>query len=78
MRALRRCLKNRNKTCNAGEGLLDQLANALVQRYHNKTDKRARYRPKNPDKKPLGEPEVRRMNAEERERLRKHNPNIAT
>ena len=77
MRALRKCLKNRNKTCDAGAGLLDQLAKALVQRYHNKTDKRARYRPKNPHKKPLGEPEVRRMNAEEREKLNKFEQSIA-
>jgi hypothetical protein len=77
MRALRKCLKNLNKTCNAGDGLLEQLAKALVQRYNNKTDKRARYRPKNPHKKPLGEPEVRRMNAEEREKLNKFEQSIA-
>lgn len=77
MRALRSSLKNRNKTFKAGDGLLDQLAKALVQRYNNKTDKRARYRPKNPDKKPLGEPDVRRMNAKEREKLNKFEKSIA-
>jgi hypothetical protein len=48
-----------------------------VQRYDNQTDKRARYRPKNPDKKPLGNPTVRKTNAEEREKLRKYKPKVA-
>jgi hypothetical protein len=33
--------------------------------------------PKNPDKKPLGNPTVRKMNAEEREKLRKYKPKVA-
>ncbi len=77
MRALRNCLKNRNRTCSPDGGLLHQLKKAVVQRYNNKTDKRARYRPKNPHKKPLGEPEVRKMNAEEREKLRKYDQSMA-
>lgn len=77
MRALRKSMKNRNKTTAANNGLLDHLAKALVQRYKNKADKRARYRPKNPRKKPLGEPEVRKLNDEEREKLRNHNKKVA-
>jgi hypothetical protein len=66
-----------NKYASQDDGLLYQLSKALVQRYDNQTDKRARYRPKNPDKKPLGNPTVRKMNAEEREKLRKYKPKVA-
>lgn len=77
MRALRKCMRNLNKYCDAKNGLLYQLSQATVQRYDNRTDKRARYRPKNPDKKPLGDPTVRKLNAEEREKLSKHNESTA-
>jgi hypothetical protein len=77
MRALRKCMRNLTTYCHSEDGLLHQLSQAMVQRYDNQTDKRARYRPKNPDKKPLGDPTVRKMNAEERERLRKINQNVA-
>lgn len=70
MRALRKCMRNLNKRPQPADGLLHQLSQALVQRYNNHTDKRARYRPKNPDKKPLGDPEVRKMTTEEREKLK--------
>lgn len=69
MKALRKCLKNRNKECDISDGLLQQLAKAKTQRYKNKTNKRARYRPKNSIKKPLGEPEVRKMTDEEKQKL---------
>ena len=77
MRALRKCMRNLNKYCDPKDGLLYQLSQAMVQQYDNRTDKRARYRPKNPDKKPLGDPTVRKMNAEERKKLRKHDPKVA-
>ena len=77
MRALRKCMRNLNKNCDPDDGLLQQLSQATVQRYNNRTDKRARYRPKNPDKKPLGDPTVRKMNAQEREKLKEHNPKVA-
>ena len=70
MRALRKCIRNLNKHDDPQDGLLHQLSQALVQRYDNHTDKRARYRPKNPDKKPLGNPAVRKMNARERKKLK--------
>lgn len=73
MRALRTCMRNLHKFPQPGDGLLYQLSRALVQTYNHGTDKRARYRPKNPDKKPLGNPKVRKLNAEERERLRELN-----
>lgn len=71
MRALRKCMRNLTKYTDAESGLLAQLARSLVQQYTNSTDKKARYRPKNPDKKPLGEPTIRKLYREEREKLRK-------
>jgi hypothetical protein len=56
---------------------MHQLSQAKVQRYNNRTNKQSRYRPKNPDKKPLGDPTVRKMTAEEREKLRKHQQSLA-
>jgi Transposase DDE domain len=77
LRALRKCLRNLTKYCNSANNLLQELSQATVQRYANQTDKRARYRPKNPDKKPLGDPTVRKMSVEEREKLRNHHQSIA-
>lgn len=67
--ALRECLRNLNKYADSDNNLLAALATAVVQKYNNRTDKRARYRPKNPDKKPLGEPTVRKLNCKERKKL---------
>ena len=77
MRALRQCMRNLNKYPRPGDGILDQLGGALVQRYENGTDKRSRYRPKNPDKKPLGDPVIRKLNKKEREIMRKVDERIA-
>lgn len=77
MRALRQCMRNLNKYPRPGDGILDQLGGALIQRYENGTDKRSRYRPKNPDKKPLGDPLIRKMNKTEREIMRKVDKRIA-
>jgi hypothetical protein len=77
MRALRHCMRNLHKYPQPSDGLLYQLSQALVQKYDNHTDKKARYRPKNPDKKPLGDPNVRKMSAEERRKLRKLSQNTA-
>lgn len=76
MRALRRCMRNLSK-CEPTNNVLHDLSQARVQRYTNHTDKRARYRPPNPDKKPLGEPIIRKINAIERDQLRKHGQRIA-
>lgn len=72
MRALRKALRNLTKYCDRTQGLFRELSRAKVQRYQNQTDKRARYRPPNPDKKPLGDPTVRKLTAQERLRLEKH------
>lgn len=72
MRALRKALRNLTTYSPRAEGLFGELSQALIQRYQNQTDKRARYRPPNPDKKPLGDPTVRKLTAPERIRLEKH------
>jgi hypothetical protein len=77
MRALRKCMRNLNKCADPSNDLLSHLSRALVQKYNNRTNKKARYRPKNPDKKPIGEPQVTRLNREQREKLRKINEQIA-
>ncbi len=69
MRALRHCLRNLHKYETEDNGLMQQLSQAFIQRYDNKTDKRARYRPKNPDKKPLGDPTIRKLTAAERKTM---------
>jgi hypothetical protein len=77
MRVLRKCLGKLDKECDAENGLLDKLSTAKVQRYKNRTDKRSRYRPKNPDKKPLGDPTVRKLTTDERKKLRDYEPKVA-
>ena len=77
IRALRQCMRNLNKDSQPSDGLLHRLSQALIQKYQNHTDKKARYRPKNPDKKPLGDPNVRKMSLDERRKLREINQNIA-
>jgi len=77
LRAIRRCMASPDAIPEPGEGLIEQLANAKVQRYKNKTDKNARYRPPNPDKKPLGDPKIRRPDAIERAKLKELDVQIA-
>lgn len=77
MRALRKCMRSLNKCSDPSDDLLSQLSRALVQKYHNHTDKKARYRPKNPDKKPLGEPTIRTLNRKQREKLANITPQLA-
>jgi len=77
MRALRKCMRNLHKTSTPQDGLTRLLSQAFVQRYNNRTDRRARYRPKNPDKKKLGEPTVRKLDSLERKKLTEHRESIA-
>lgn len=72
LRALRKCMRNLHKRVDPENDLMKELLEALVQRYDNRTTKRARYRPQNPDIKPLGDPKIRKLNADERERLQKN------
>lgn len=77
MRALRKCMRHLTRHPRPASDVQDELSQALVQRYQNQTDKRARYRRKNPDKKPLGEPTVRKLNASERNKLAEYNESTA-
>jgi hypothetical protein len=77
MRALRKSMRNLNKYADPSNNLFSQLSKALVQSYNNRTDKKSRYRRKKPDKKPLGEPNVRKLNRQERKKLAEVNQRIA-
>jgi hypothetical protein len=76
MRALRQCMRSLSPRVLLTT-LVEQLSGAQVQRYRARTKKQARYRPKNPDKKPLGDPVVRKLNAYERKKLHQHHPRLA-
>lgn len=71
MRALRRCMRNLAQTPEQIGGVLTDLLNARVDRYRNTTDKRARYRPKNPDIKPLGDPKLEKITPLLRKKIEK-------
>lgn len=77
MRTLRTCMRSLHKYADPNNGLLTQLSNAKVQRYRNGSDKRARYRVKNPDKKPLGDPTIRKLTRQELKKLQIFNHNLA-
>jgi hypothetical protein len=77
VRALRKCMRNLNRDVDPRSDLLSQLAEALVQKYKNRTDKKARYRPPNPDKKPLGDPIITKLDREAREKLAQLTERIA-
>jgi hypothetical protein len=77
MRALRKTLRTLHQYADRDNDLLAQLAQALVEKYNNGTDKKARYRPKNPDKKPLGDPQIRKLTRTERAKLKKHDEQTA-
>jgi hypothetical protein len=74
VRALRSCLKTLHEIPEPGQDLISRLRDALVDNYKRKKPKGARYRPPNPDKKPLGDPEIRRLNKQEKERLKQYEP----
>ena len=69
MRAIRHCLTHLKDTPDLGEDLRSRLQRALTDSYIRKSSKCARYRPPNPDKKPLGNPAIRRLTPHEQKRL---------
>jgi Transposase DDE domain len=71
MRALRGSLAKMRETPEPGKDLVSQLRNAVTDSYKRKASKKARYRPPNPDKKPLGDPKVRRLTATEKQCLKR-------
>jgi hypothetical protein len=70
MRAIRDCMRHLHKIPQAGDELSVRLANATVQKYQRRVGKKARYLRPNPDKKPLGEPVIRKLNPQEQLRLK--------
>jgi hypothetical protein len=71
MRALRGCLRNLSRAPEPQRQLRALLRVAVTDHYDRKASKCARYRPRNPDQKPLGDPQLRRISAEETKTLRK-------
>jgi hypothetical protein len=69
LRALRECLRNLNELPMPGKDLVSQLRDAVMGSYKRQASKRARYRPPNPDKKPLGDPKIRRLTEQENQCL---------
>jgi hypothetical protein len=69
IRALRSCLRDLKHIPAAGQDLRQRLRLAITDDYTRRSTKQARYRPPNPDKKPLGDPEIRTLTAQEQEIL---------
>ena len=66
LKAIRRCMRRLPMVISENNNLQIDLMEALVDRYDN----RARYRPKNPDIKPLGDPKIRKLAPDERKHLK--------
>lgn len=77
LRALRKCLRRLHRYPDDADDLLTMLSGAVVQRYQNGTDKTSRYRRRNPDKKPLGDPTITPLTPEQLLQLQKHDQNAA-
>lgn len=69
MRALRSCLRHLQDIPQAGQDLPTRLRLAVTDNYIRKASKKARYRPPNPDKKPLGDPKIRTLTTQEKKKL---------
>jgi hypothetical protein len=69
MRALRESLEDVGRVDQSGPSVSERLGEAVTDDYVRTRPKRARYRPPNPDKKPLGDPKIRRLNNKERKIL---------
>jgi hypothetical protein len=70
MRAIRNCIRTPDSVPQPHNDLPTLLRKAITDSYQRTKPKRARYRPANPDKKPLGAPNVRKVNHQEKKRLR--------
>jgi hypothetical protein len=77
VRAVRYCLRNLDDRPPRGFDFLTRLRHAVTDDYHRQKPKRARYRPPNPDKKPLGNPKLRRPTPQERKKLREFERKLA-
>jgi hypothetical protein len=72
MRALRHCLVHLRNVPGAGQDLQARLRQAVTDDYVRKSSKTARYRPPNPDKRPLGGPQLCKITAQHRKQLNAH------
>lgn len=77
MRAIRGCIRAPDAIPRAGADLATLLRKAVTDGYRREKPKRARYHPPNPDKKPLGAPQVRTITAQEKKRLRENREELA-
>ena len=77
MRTLRSGLRNLYETSPPNEDLRSKLRAAVTDSYERTASKRARYRPPNPDKKPLGDPNIRRLEPEEKTKLKNFQTRMA-
>ncbi len=77
MRALRRCLRVLDRIPEENADLPTLLRQAVTDNYQRKKAKAARYRPPNPDKKPLGAPKVRKITPHEKKKLQKYQEKVA-
>ena len=73
IRALRFCLAHLTAIPKTGDELRTRLRQAITDDYVRKSSKRARYRPPNPDKKPLGNPKIRKLTAQEKKQMKSIN-----
>lgn len=71
MRPIRDCIRRPNDIPSKGKDLRTLLREAVTDSYKRKSSKKARYRPPNPDKKPLGKPKLRTLTRKERRTLNK-------
>jgi Transposase DDE domain len=71
MRAIRRCIRQPHQVPAPHNTFQSALRNAVTDSYQRTSSKRARYVPPNPDKKPLGDPQIRKMTAAEKRNLKK-------
>jgi hypothetical protein len=70
IRILRHCLSDLREVPPPNEDLLTKLRAAVTDSYQRTASKRARYRPPNPDKKPLGNPSIRRLTVDEKKQFK--------
>lgn len=72
MRAIYECLNNLDEVVADDDGFHNRLRRAVTDRYVRKAKKAARYRPKNPDMKNLGNPNIRKLNLDEIKKMKQH------
>lgn len=74
VRALRWCLTHLRDIPEPGQDLHTRLHLAVTDSYDRQSSKRARYRPPNPDKKPMGDPKIRKLTSQETKKLKEVAP----